>query len=59
MNKKQKEKDTIAILNSFSNSDKEIPVYIRKIEKKNTSDALIKKKHGLLLWKMKDVCVIL
>ena len=42
-NKKQKEKDTIAILNSFSNSDKEIPVYIRKIEKKNTSDAFNKK----------------
>lgn len=42
-NKKQKEKDTLAILNSFSDSNKEIPVYIRKIEKKNTSDSFNKK----------------
>lgn len=42
-NKKQKEKDTLAILNSFSDSNKEIPIYIRKIEKNNTSDSFNKK----------------
>lgn len=42
-NKNQMEKDTLMILNSFSNSDKEIPMHIRDIKKENTSDSFNKK----------------
>ena len=41
-NKKQKDKDTLAILNSFS-KNKEIPMYVKKIERYNSSDSFNKK----------------
>ena len=41
-NKKQKDKDTVAILNSFS-KNKNIPLYIRKLERYDSSTAFDKK----------------
>lgn len=41
-NKKQMEKDTLMIINSFS-QNKDIPMYIRDIKKENTSDSFNKK----------------
>lgn len=48
-NKKQKDKDTIAILNSFS-KDKEIPLYIRKIEREDTTTPFDKKETWSVLF---------
>lgn len=42
-NKKQDEKDKLAIFESFSNENKTIPLYIRDIKKENTSTEFTKK----------------
>lgn len=48
-NKKQKDKDTLSILNSFC-ENKDIPLYIKKIERNNTSTAFDKKETWSILF---------
>jgi hypothetical protein len=42
-NRKQMDKDTMMIFDSLSNSDKEIPMYIRDIKREDSSDSFNKK----------------
>ena len=48
-NKKQREKDIVSIIDSFS-KNKDIPMYVRKIERNNTSDAFNKKETWSILF---------